>query len=182
MPSWPKKQQTKRTQMHESVTIKSVKLSKADLPPLDSNSALPEHFLVELELSNGFVLEKDLEPFLTGPVFSQRKMDRQLFEKVSVKNGALAWTAQIELNSDLVLGKQNSEPELPLPAGIASVVLLTPFCLIVIPGFFLWILYEKLSSKRLWRGEAGDYESWLICILGSMAFWTLLAGICILFS
>jgi len=60
-------------------------------------------FHVELTLSTGDVVLRDLAPLLTGPVFDTIRKDAAEFRQVGVRDGALVWPGGADLCPDAVI-------------------------------------------------------------------------------
>jgi hypothetical protein len=60
-------------------------------------------FLVELKLTTGEIVRRDLEPLLQGPVFDQIRADEEQFRKVSVDGGTVVWPGGADLCPDMVI-------------------------------------------------------------------------------
>ncbi len=59
--------------------------------------------IVELTLSNGQVIKRDLEPLLRGPVFSQIRGDETRFKELRVESGTLVWPGGADLCPDVLI-------------------------------------------------------------------------------
>jgi len=64
--------------------------------------ALPA-FQVEITLTTGEVLQRDLRPLLHGPVFAAIRMDEEQFGQVRAEDGTLVWPGGIDLCPDAVI-------------------------------------------------------------------------------
>lgn len=62
-----------------------------------------EGFNVELTLTTGEVVRRDLQPFLNGPVFDQIRNDEQQFRLLRAEGGALVWPNGADLCPDVVI-------------------------------------------------------------------------------
>jgi hypothetical protein len=71
-----------------------IRIAKAK--PLDG-------FRVELTLSTGEVVERDLEPLLKGPVFDSIRLDEKLFRTLSAADGTVVWPNGADLCPDVVI-------------------------------------------------------------------------------
>ena len=58
---------------------------------------------VELTLTNGQVVRRDLGPLLTSPAFAKIRADDSLFGAVQVEAGGLVWPGGKDLCPDAVL-------------------------------------------------------------------------------
>lgn len=67
-----------------------------DVVPLDGTK-------VRLTLTDGSTIERDLGPLLVGPVFHAIATSRDVFRRVQVKEGTLAWPGDIDLCPDTVI-------------------------------------------------------------------------------
>ncbi len=61
--------------------------------PLDS-------YLVQLTLTDGRVLERDLAPLLVGPVFAETRNDVAQFREMRLEGGTLVWSTGADLSPD----------------------------------------------------------------------------------
>ena len=78
---------------------------------------LSEH-RVALELTNGESIERDLQPYLSGPVFESIRSDSRGFAKLYVDVGTIVWPNGADLCPDVVIfggsppeSRQNSGTE-----------------------------------------------------------------------
>jgi hypothetical protein len=68
------------------------------------NRVTPLHpYLVELELTNGQVVRRDIAHLMQGPVFEAIKKDESLFRQVHAEAGGLAWPNGADLCPDAIL-------------------------------------------------------------------------------
>ncbi|HJT32008.1 MAG TPA: DUF2442 domain-containing protein [Pirellulales bacterium] len=58
---------------------------------------------LRLLLTDGSVQERDVGPFLIGPVFDDIRNDPELFKQVRVLHGTLWWPGDRDLCPDVVL-------------------------------------------------------------------------------
>lgn len=58
---------------------------------------------VQLTLTDGRVIERDLAPLLTGPVFDQIRLSDQRFAELRVENGTLVWPDGADLCPDVLI-------------------------------------------------------------------------------
>jgi len=58
---------------------------------------------VQLTLTDGRVVERDLGPLLVGPVFDEIRNDEARFREMRVEGGALVWPAGADLCPDVVI-------------------------------------------------------------------------------
>jgi hypothetical protein len=68
-----------------------------------SNVKPLNEFQPEITLTTGEVVERDLRPFLNGPVFASISTDEQLFRQVRAENGTLVWPGGVDLCPDAVI-------------------------------------------------------------------------------
>jgi hypothetical protein len=68
----------------------------AAVKPLDG-------FTVQLELTSGEEVVRDLTPLLQGPVFETIRTDRVRFRQVQASGGTLVWPGEIDLCPDAVI-------------------------------------------------------------------------------
>lgn len=62
-----------------------------------------EGFRVELKLTNGEVVQRDLRPFLKGPIFDSIREDENQFRQVRVEDGTVVWPNGADLCPDVVI-------------------------------------------------------------------------------
>jgi hypothetical protein len=74
-----------------------------------------EAFRLRLTLTDGSVVERDVENLLSGPVFESIRRDPALFRKVRVEHGTLAWPGDVDLCPDMIIwqGPPPKGPQLP---------------------------------------------------------------------
>jgi hypothetical protein len=58
---------------------------------------------VELTLTNGQIVQRDLSPLLVGPAFARILADDDLFATVQVVSGGLGWPGGEDLCPDMIL-------------------------------------------------------------------------------
>ena len=63
---------------------------------------LAGHF-VELTLTDGRVVERDIEPLLAGPVFEGIRSDDAQFQAMRVEGGTLVWPNGADLCPDVLI-------------------------------------------------------------------------------
>ncbi len=68
----------------------------AEAKPLDGHR-------VQLTLTDGRVIERDLGPMLEGPVFAEIRSHPSQFRKVRVEAGTLVWPNGADLCPDVVI-------------------------------------------------------------------------------
>jgi hypothetical protein len=61
------------------------------------------NYRVELTLTDGRVVERDLEPMLVGPVFSEILNDEVRFMELRVEGGTLVWPNGADLCPDVLI-------------------------------------------------------------------------------
>jgi hypothetical protein len=61
------------------------------------------NYLVQLTLTDGRVIERDLGPMLEGPVFAQIRNDQMRFMELHVEGGTLVWPNGADLCPDLLI-------------------------------------------------------------------------------
>ena len=64
--------------------------------PLDSSR-------VQLTLTDGRVVERDLEPMLVGPVFAEIRNNGLRFREMRVEGGTLVWPTGADLCPDVLI-------------------------------------------------------------------------------
>ena len=62
-----------------------------------------DHYRVLLTLTDGRVVERDLEPLLVGPVFAEIRNDEVRFREMRVEGGTLVWPAGADLCPDVLI-------------------------------------------------------------------------------
>jgi hypothetical protein len=60
-------------------------------------------YRVELTLTDGRVVERDLGPMLVGPVFSEIRIDEVRFMELRVEGGTLIWPNGADLCPDVLI-------------------------------------------------------------------------------
>ena len=58
---------------------------------------------VQLTLTDGRVIERDLGPMLTGPVFSEIRSDQERFRQMLIVGGTLVWPNGADLCPDVLI-------------------------------------------------------------------------------
>jgi hypothetical protein len=58
---------------------------------------------VELTLTDGRVIERDLAPLLAGPIFDQIRLSDEGFAEMRVHNGTLTWPNGADLCPDVLI-------------------------------------------------------------------------------
>lgn len=74
--------------------MKLVRIREAQ--PLDGHR-------VQLTLTDGRVIERDLEPMLAGAIFSEIQGDLALFREMRVEGGTLVWPNGADLCPDVLI-------------------------------------------------------------------------------
>ena len=74
--------------------MKLVRICEAQ--PLDDHR-------VQLTLTDGRVIERDLGPMLAGPIFSEIQSDLALFREMRVEGGTLVWPNGADLCPDVLI-------------------------------------------------------------------------------
>ena len=62
-----------------------------------------KNFSVQLTLTDGRVIERDLGPLLVGPVFEAIRRDEIRFREVRVEDGTLVWPCGADLCPDVLI-------------------------------------------------------------------------------
>ncbi len=60
-------------------------------------------YRLRLTLSNGAVVERDVEKYLIGPVFDAIRTNPTLFAQVRVDHGTVVWPGEIDLCPDVLI-------------------------------------------------------------------------------
>ena len=68
-----------------------------------ANAQPLEGFNVELTLSTGEVVRRDLQPFLNGPVFDLIRNDEYQFRQLRAEGGTVVWPNGADLCPDVVI-------------------------------------------------------------------------------
>lgn len=63
---------------------------------------LPDHRL-RLTLTNGDVVERDVDKYLVGPVFDAIRRDPAVFAQVRVEHGTVVWPGDVDLCPDVLI-------------------------------------------------------------------------------
>jgi hypothetical protein len=58
---------------------------------------------VQLTLTNGRVIERDLAPLLAGPVFAEIRSDQARFREMRVEGGTIVWPNGADLCPDVLI-------------------------------------------------------------------------------
>jgi hypothetical protein len=64
-------------------------------------------YRVQLTLTNGDVVERDLEAVLWGPVFAELRADLSKFQKIRVSNGTIMWPGNLDFDPETVIWGRN---------------------------------------------------------------------------
>ena len=59
--------------------------------------------VVQLTLTDGRVIERDLGPMFAGPVFDELRIDEARFSEMRVENGTLVWPKGADLCPDVLI-------------------------------------------------------------------------------
>jgi hypothetical protein len=62
-----------------------------------------DDYRVQLTLTDGRVVERDLGPMLVGPVFEEILNDRGRFREMRVEGGTLVWPSGADLCPDVLI-------------------------------------------------------------------------------
>jgi hypothetical protein len=62
-----------------------------------------EGFEVELTLTTGEVVRRDLQPLLEGPIFDSIRSDEHQFRQIQAQGGTLVWPNGADLCPDVVI-------------------------------------------------------------------------------
>lgn len=60
-------------------------------------------FFVEITLTSGEVVQRDLGPLLEGPVFASIRTNQGAFRQVEAADGSLVWPGGLDLCPDAVI-------------------------------------------------------------------------------
>jgi hypothetical protein len=73
---------------------------------------------LQLTLTNGEVVERDVGKYLVGPVFSAVRTDPAVFAQVRADHGTVVWPGEVDLCPDVVIydGAPPEEGEAPIPS------------------------------------------------------------------
>ena len=62
-----------------------------------------DNYRVQLTLTDGRVVERDLEPLLAGPVFAELRNNEARFREMRVEGGTLVWPTGADLCPDVLI-------------------------------------------------------------------------------
>lgn len=62
-----------------------------------------DNYRVQLTLTDGRVVERDLRPLLVGPVFTEIRKDETRFRDMRVEGGTLVWPTGADLCPDVLI-------------------------------------------------------------------------------
>jgi len=62
-----------------------------------------DNYRMQLTLTDGGVVERDLEPMLVGPVLAEIRKDEARFREVCVQGGTLVWPTGADLCPDVLI-------------------------------------------------------------------------------
>lgn len=62
-----------------------------------------DRYRVRLTLSDGTVVERDLEAALWGPVFEPLRRDMARFRRMRVRGGTLTWPGRLDVDPDVLI-------------------------------------------------------------------------------
>jgi hypothetical protein len=66
--------------------------------------AIPlEKWKLQLTLTDGSVIERDISGLMVGPIFEPLKIDENLFKQVRVEHGTVVWPNGADLCPDTVI-------------------------------------------------------------------------------
>ena len=65
------------------------------------NVQAKEDFNVHIKFTDGTEKDINLEPYLHGPIFEELKKNRDLFQRVRVEDGTLAWENGADIDPDV---------------------------------------------------------------------------------
>ena len=60
-------------------------------------------YCVQLTLTDGRVIERDLGPMLVGPVFAEIRKDEARFREIRVEGGTIVWPNGADLCPDVLI-------------------------------------------------------------------------------
>jgi len=84
--------------------LKRIAPLKQDLRMLRLRGATPlDDYKVRLTLTNGDVVERDLDALIWGPVFEPLRRDRSRFQAVTVEAGTLTWPGDLDFDPDALI-------------------------------------------------------------------------------
>jgi hypothetical protein len=67
-------------------------------------------YRLRLTLTDGSIVERDVEALLTGPVFQAIRQDPVLFREVRADHGTVTWPGEVDLCPDVLIW-QGPPPE-----------------------------------------------------------------------
>lgn len=68
-----------------------------------SNVKPLNEFHVEITLTTGEIVQRDLRPLLNGPVFDLIRTDEEQFRQIRAEDGSLVWPGGVDLCPDVVI-------------------------------------------------------------------------------
>jgi len=78
--------------------------SEGDMRLVRIREAKPlDNYRVQLTLTDGRVVERDLEPLLAGPVFAELRNNEARFREMRVEGGTLVWPTGADLCPDVLI-------------------------------------------------------------------------------
>ena len=79
-----------------------------------------DRFRLRLVLTDGSVVERDVEPLLVGPVFDLVRGDLALFQSARVEHGTVVWPNGADLCPDVLIWNGPPREDVPPPATIGA--------------------------------------------------------------
>lgn len=79
-----------------------------------------ERFRLRLTLTDGSVVERDVEPLLVGPVFDPVRDDRALFQSARVEHGTVVWPNGADLCPDVLIWNGPPREGVPPPLTVGG--------------------------------------------------------------
>ena len=80
-----------------------------------------DRFRLQLVLTDGSVVERDVEPLLVGPVFEPVRDDLAIFQSARVEYGTVVWPNGADLCPDVLIWNGPPLEHVPPPATIGAV-------------------------------------------------------------
>lgn len=62
-----------------------------------------DNYRVQLTLTDGRIVERDLEPLMVGPIFAELRNDEARFRDIRVEDGTLVWPTGADLCPDVLI-------------------------------------------------------------------------------
>jgi hypothetical protein len=60
-------------------------------------------YRIQLTLTNGDIVERDLQAVLWGPVFAELRADPGKFQKIRVAHGTIVWPGNLDFDPETII-------------------------------------------------------------------------------